>query len=383
MAALFQCGDRLRYGGFEPGASGCLVRFTDSPDQLLMLVAGHVVLTPSAKRGDAILIDDGSNRTLGRLWTWTTIDGDPTADVALVWVDPTLVSPGLRGLGVPSTTVNARPAENDVVRIVPPDGQQGARVAKIRTVDTDVNVIVSGPGWDHSPLITYRSQIVCDQMVSMGGDSGTVALDDQGRVVGMVVAGSSAIGTVITPIEAILSNAAWGDQRLEIVDAVNAEAVAPPVPSALPPDMSAADVAMALQFDWLKPAQKAVALQIVRAFEDAGLGVIQQAAALANAVAESNLNPTARAVTSKEDSVGLFQLNRHGGAGQGFSVEELQKIDVQCEIVIRAVTEIKRFTDATSLDTAVAVFVTDFEKPADTQGAIAKRRVIARRFLDA
>jgi hypothetical protein len=93
--------------------------------------------------------------------------------------------------------------------------------------------------------------------------------------------------------------------------------------------------------------------------------------------------PAARALTSKEDSVGLFQLNRHGGAGQGFAVEELQKIDVQCEIVIRAVTKIRRFTDATSLDAAVAVFVTDFEKPADTQGAIAKRRVIARRFLDA
>ena len=40
-------------------------------------------------------------------------------------------------------------------------------------------------------------------------------------------------------------------------------------------------------------------------------------------LAESGGNPLARNQTAAEDSVGLLQLNRKGGQGQGYSVEEL------------------------------------------------------------
>ena len=39
--------------------------------------------------------------------------------------------------------------------------------------------------------------------------------------------------------------------------------------------------------------------------------------------AESGFNPAAHALTDLEDSVGLLQLNRRGGQGEGYSVEQL------------------------------------------------------------
>ena len=61
--------------------------------------------------------------------------------------------------------------------------------------------------------------------------------------------------------------------------------------------------------------------------------IIREEAAAANVpldlaytfiAAESGFDPTARNLTDKEDSVGLLQLNRIGGQGQGYSVEELK-----------------------------------------------------------
>jgi hypothetical protein len=47
-----------------------------------------------------------------------------------------------------------------------------------------------------------------------------------------------------------------------------------------------------------------IARMIVKAFADGGLGAPQQLAALANAIAESNLDPNA--VSVAEQAVGLF-----------------------------------------------------------------------------
>jgi uncharacterized protein (TIGR02594 family) len=61
---------------------------------------------------------------------------------------------------------------------------------------------------------------------------------------------------------------------------------------------------------------------IVAKFAAAGFGKFQQITALANAIAESALNPMAH--TMPEDSVGLFQLRRIKGIGGNHSVPELQ-----------------------------------------------------------
>jgi hypothetical protein len=66
-----------------------------------------------------------------------------------------------------------------------------------------------------------------------------------------------------------------------------------------------------------------IARLIVKSFADAGFGGSQQIAALANAIAESNLNPKA-ASAPPEQGVGLFQLNKAGGLGTGHTVAELE-----------------------------------------------------------
>ncbi|MFZ5551327.1 MAG: phage tail tip lysozyme [Pseudomonadota bacterium] len=370
--ALFACGDRLRFGRFEPGSSGCLVRFADFPDRVLMLAAGHVLLPPFAQQGDAITTGEGDD-IIGRLFTWTSIDGDPTTDAVLIWIDPAKVTPELKGLRAP-TGINLAPARGDVIRIVPHAGQQAAREARIEAVDADIDVLVAGPGWPTTPTITYRSQIRTDRLISEGGDSGAVALDAQGRAVGMVVAGSAGTGTVITPMAAILANPAWGGRQLELVDRIGHGVVGPPLPSTVP-------MPQALDLSSLTLAQRSVAEQVIALLGQGGFGVIQQAAALGNALAESGLNPRARALTDKEDSVGLFQLNRRGGEGTGRSVEELERIDVQCAVVLDRLRPRSEFMNTESLDVAVDVFVRKFERPADPDGQVPKRLALARRLL--
>jgi hypothetical protein len=370
----FSCGDRVKYGNFEPGSSGCLVSFPDFADHVLMLTAGHVVLPPFARAGDAITRENG-DEIVGRLFTWTTIDGDPTSDAALIWVDPAQVSPQIRGLGLPSG-VNLDPQPGTKIKIGPSIGQSGVRETVISAVDRDVDILVAGPAWESGPTITYRSQILTLDMISGGGDSGAIALDDQNRVVGMVVAGKPGVGTVITPITSILANSAWAGRQLQLVAQIDSTAVAPPLPS---PIVSLESVDVVL--DWLAADQGAVAREVALRLKAGGCGLPQQAAALGNAMAESSLDPKSHNLTAKEDSVGLFQLNRRNGRGKGRTVEELQRIDVQCQVVLAWAESAPAFMSTDDVDAAVALFVTDFERPADAQAAIQKRQPIARRFL--
>ncbi|HEX5325781.1 MAG TPA: phage tail tip lysozyme [Acetobacteraceae bacterium] len=123
---------------------------------------------------------------------------------------------------------------------------------------------------------------------------------------------------------------------------------------------------------------------IVSAFATAGFGTLQQAAALANAIDESNLDPKARAPkppTEKEDSVGLFQLNRQGGLGAGFSVPDLQDPNVNIARVIKEAQRFPAFAAAASLREAVNVFVARIEKPKDAPAAVSKRLKTAQSLL--
>ena len=114
-----------------------------------------------------------------------------------------------------------------------------------------------------------------------------------------------------------------------------------------------------------------------------GSGRVQQATALANAFAESGLDPRQRTTSSREDSVGLFQLNRKGGEGEGHTVEELMDPDANIAITISKIINITAFNRAASplSRDAVDAFVRLFERPQDIPGEIAACLALAQRLL--
>jgi hypothetical protein len=126
--------------------------------------------------------------------------------------------------------------------------------------------------------------------------------------------------------------------------------------------------------------RQAIALKIVAAFKAAGLGTFQQAAGLANANAESALNPSSHASVG-EDSWGLFQLNRDGGLGAGHSPDELKDPDTNIAIILAEARKFRQFTAAESLDQAVSAFVRHVERPSDIAGQVAHRLIIANKLL--
>jgi hypothetical protein len=85
---------------------------------------------------------------------------------------------------------------------------------------------------------------------------------------------------------------------------------------------------------------------IAKAFADAGFGKPQQLAAVANAIAESGLDPHAVSAPP-ERAVGLFQLNMHGGLGTGFTAEQLEDPATNVNIIISAAVKSDGFKQAT------------------------------------
>lgn len=134
----------------------------------------------------------------------------------------------------------------------------------------------------------------------------------------------------------------------------------------------------AIDFTKLPPGAtaKEMAEKILDMFGQAGFMFHQQVAALANAIAESHLNPNAHA-GGGEDSWGLFQLNREGGLGTGRDPKELVIPETNIAIVIGAAQKSKSFIRAATLDDAVSAFVRGVERPSDIPGEIPKRVKIA------
>ena len=119
---------------------------------------------------------------------------------------------------------------------------------------------------------------------------------------------------------------------------------------------------------------------IIKRFAERNFGKHQQIAAVANAIAESSLDPNAHA-TGGEDSVGLFQCNRNGGAGTGFSVAELKDPEVNIRIIADIAAGRSDFVNATSLEAAVDVFVRKVERPANPSQKVRDRTKTARCLL--
>lgn len=116
---------------------------------------------------------------------------------------------------------------------------------------------------------------------------------------------------------------------------------------------------------------------IRKKFRDAGFSEAQAEAAVANAIAESGLNPSARNQSGKEDSVGLFQMNRNGGLGTGHSVENLMDPNYNIDLAIAAAKKSKSFLAAKNVNDAVSAFVRDVERPKNQSAEIQKRIQIA------
>jgi uncharacterized protein (TIGR02594 family) len=122
------------------------------------------------------------------------------------------------------------------------------------------------------------------------------------------------------------------------------------------------------------------AKMIVEKFAAAGFGRFQQIAALANAIAESRLNPKAHN-TSGEDSVGLFQLYRGRGVGGTHSVAELMVPEFNTDLILAVAKKYAAFAKADTLEKAVDVFVRRVERPRDQDGESTRRAQIARSLL--
>jgi hypothetical protein len=98
-------------------------------------------------------------------------------------------------------------------------------------------------------------------------------------------------------------------------------------------------------------------------------------AALTTAWYESNLSPSARRTTSVEDSVGLFQLNRKGGVGNGISVARLmdpvENASIAAAAVKRRLRDFKVLIEReaalqpTSVGQWVDVMTQRIQRPAD------------------
>ena len=132
--------------------------------------------------------------------------------------------------------------------------------------------------------------------------------------------------------------------------------------------------------------RRAIASLIAEAFAAAGFGAFQQIAAIANAIAESGLNPAAENVNG-ERSFGLFQLNQNGGVGTGFPAAELKDPKRNIAIMLAEIgkphqkAHRQRFMATTSLLEAVETFVFHFEKPGDKAGETTKRFKIAQTLV--
>lgn len=129
-------------------------------------------------------------------------------------------------------------------------------------------------------------------------------------------------------------------------------------------------------------ARRDMAKLIALRFAEAGYGVIQQIAAIANAIGESGLKPDIKSAGS-EQSYGLFQLNLKG-VGHGHDPAELIDPERNIAIMLAYIATLSAnaaFSATASLHDAVAIFVRDFERPADSAGAIAKRSAIAQTLL--
>ena len=119
-----------------------------------------------------------------------------------------------------------------------------------------------------------------------------------------------------------------------------------------------------------------IAMLIYNKFRAANFTDIQARAAVANAIAESGLNPDAHNLRG-EASYGLFQANMRGGLGVGHRPEDLLNPEYNIDLIIKEAKKSAAFKSATNITDAITAFVNDIERPKNKSGEIKNRLQIA------
>ncbi len=204
----------LERPGDEVCTAGCLVRYKDQPNKIMLLSVCHGLVKSNGKKGDVVVLGDGSGKRIGLLENWTTFHSQIQADAALVWVDPAIIGLALGSLGAPAGVVGNPLLDSDFSICT-----QG-NVIRHGTVDSyqDVQSSPQGPGGWTDIDVLYQQQVICTDQCTVPGDSGAVAIDGNNNVIGMVVAVTDDGNprTVITPISSILQHPDFG-RNLEVV----------------------------------------------------------------------------------------------------------------------------------------------------------------------
>lgn len=121
-----------------------------------------------------------------------------------------------------------------------------------------------------------------------------------------------------------------------------------------------------------------IARIVVSEFAAAGYAPMQQIVALANAIAESGLDP--KLPGDGGNSFGLFQCNMKNGEGAKHRKTDLQDPTYNTRVIIAAANRYGDFANATTIDAAVNVFVRKVERTKDQDGDVAKRKKIAKQL---
>lgn len=182
-----------------------------------------------------------------------------------------------------------------------------------------------------------------------------------------LIGGTGPIGVAVAAIFTLLSGVLFIDEIISLFDEALSESNSPVN---------------------LKEEQQQMANLIYNRFREAGFNHEQATAAVANALAESSLNPNERNQSTnpknnkKEDSVGLFQMNRMGGLGvnektkEPYSVEQLKNPEFNIQLAIDAAKKSKSFMAATTVEDASTALTKDVIRPYDPEGTQARKRAL-------
>ncbi|TAV14753.1 trypsin-like peptidase domain-containing protein [Rhizobium ruizarguesonis] len=167
------------------GTLGCIIGLRNYPDRLFGLTCHHVLFT-TGKVGDAVvqpaIADSGSiaNDRIGAI-TWGKVD--QVVDVAIVEVNKD-ESSLMTMHGANNTTYKIKGIGNAI---------EWTRVWKVgRSTNSTSGIVKSVNASVNIDGQSYSSQLMVDQIMVEGGDSGSIVTDQNNIFVGLLFAGAPA-----------------------------------------------------------------------------------------------------------------------------------------------------------------------------------------------